>query len=267
MSENACAKPRGESIKTVKEDLGVQYMRSYIALIFLSLTTLANSYAYSLSDFENTRAKFLAIYSPIVKSETNLNLEIKLDEEVKNYFGGMSADAETMKIIMGSEFDREKGVTPDFYAFILCHEVGHLLGGLPKKETRGKGALYSSEGQSDYFASSVCLKKIFLADDGPLTPVIVTDHIASLCKTTSGSQEEEEVCKRTANAGREFFEYLKIMYREYGIDFVTPDMDTPEADGMSIGSQYPSFQCRLDTIIAGATGRPRPHCWWTAVVF
>lgn len=217
-----------------------------------------NVYSFSLSDFEVVRKTFLSIYGPIVKDQSGLNLIIDLDGETKNYFGGMSTDESNMYVHMGSEFDREIGVTPDFYVFILCHEVGHLLGGLPKKITRGKGAQFSSEGQSDYYAASVCMKKIFQENIPIYTPQIVTKKVEELCRET----DDFAICIRIANAGREFFEYLKVMYSEYGSVFITPDMDTPEAAGLSATYEYPSFQCRLDTLIAGATNQARPSCWY-----
>ena len=58
---------------------------------------------------------------------------------------------------------RHKTMTLDGLTMIICHELGHHLGGGPRRSE-----LYpwsAAEGQSDYFAGSVCLKRLWDGDD------------------------------------------------------------------------------------------------------
>ena len=45
------------------------------------------------------------------------------------------------------------------FASLVCHEVGHFLGGLLWRNVSFKKL--SAEGQSDYFATAKCMRKIF----------------------------------------------------------------------------------------------------------
>ncbi len=110
--------------------------------------------------YYDLRSRFMGIYGPILKAQTGLELDILLSIEVPNYFGGMKIEDQTLKIILGSEAHREKGVRPLGYLGVLCHEVGHRLGGPPFKTSESERGWSSTEGQSDFYAASVCLPKI-----------------------------------------------------------------------------------------------------------
>lgn len=136
-----------------------------MAILFV-LTVVAEPVAAQDVDLEFARVRehFLNVYRPVVHAEAGLGLEIRFDEEVPYYFGGMKLENENLVIVIGSETHLEPGVTPDSYLALLCHEVGHRLGGPPFKTRPIDPSWSSTEGQSDYFAASVCLKKVFSAD-------------------------------------------------------------------------------------------------------
>ncbi len=211
--------------------------------------------------FENLRHEFIQTYSETVKAKHQINLVIKLDDEVKNYFGGMSSDHEKMEIQMGSEFHLQEGVTIELYAFILCHELGHLLGGAPFSDhTETHIRRHSNEMQSDYWAAKVCLPHFLtkMPSKKNLLENLDNTNIVSVSKECQGQQ----MCIRVIDAGFDFFKYLKIMYKEYQVEFKIPKIETPEAPAeKDTKSKYPSFQCRLDTIVSGALGNEKPLCW------
>jgi len=113
-------------------------------------------------------------------------------------------------------------LTDDEIILVLCHELGHHLGGAP---TASRGGWSACEGQADYWSGQFCAQLL----DNPTSAAL---SLARLYARSAGGWPELEtkdplVVKRTF----------------YG---------------------YPSPQCRLDTLLAGFLGRPRPACWFVA---
>ena len=52
-------------------------------------------------------------------------------------------------------------VTVDGFMMVVCHELGHHIGGAPRKG--GWGSVWASnEGQADYFAGLKCMRRVLL---------------------------------------------------------------------------------------------------------
>ena len=47
-------------------------------------------------------------------------------------------------------------MTPDGFALVLCHELGHHLAGNPRVQ-----AWAANEGQSDYFSTQSCARELW----------------------------------------------------------------------------------------------------------
>jgi len=60
---------------------------------------------------------------------------------------------------------RHETMTPDGFATVVCHELGHHLGGVPKKFSWFGNSWASNEGQADYFGIMKCLRKMFEHED------------------------------------------------------------------------------------------------------
>ncbi len=132
----------------------------------------------------------------------------------------------------------------DTFALILCHETGHLYGGRPWGEEYNK---LSVEGQADYWASSVCLRKILpaLSDRTPSQESLV------YC----GGQS---MCARSVDA----FLALTAQFAD-NRSLPHPHLETPDETVVStLQFTHPSPQCRLDTFMAGFRHLPRPVCWF-----
>ena len=140
-----------------------------------------------------------------------------------NFWGGMA---------------RIPGVNEYAWAFIACHEVGHLLGGAPMNSLE----LYawgSAEGQSDYFAGAHCLKRYF--DSFPYSGKKV-----ELAPSIERSCKQNQYCLNSAKAAESFAKVIKYLYRDTPpINLETPSLIRPES---SILRSYPDAQCRIDTI-------------------
>lgn len=222
--------------------------------------------------YAGIRKNFISIYGPIVKEARNVDLNVGVSTEYPTNAGGVSLYKNEARIEMGSDMHRNLAVSPDIYLAILCHEVGHILGGTPYSLNTLKPSSQwqsttpsSSEGQSDFFSSLTCMKKVF-ASDTPTVPTSynVSDRVKALCENKFETVLEQNICQRSAAAGFGVASYIISVYDSLspGQPMAKISMDTPEKDGTSVGKLYPSLQCRFDTILAGALNQKRPGCWF-----
>lgn len=227
-------------------------------------------------DLDNVYAKvrenFAAVYGSIVKAERNVELRLIMNKEFTTTPPGVSLYSDHVHLELGSDFHRDSTMTPDAYLGMLCHEIGHVLGGEPySSDTMKPSAQWvsnvpsSTEGQSDYFSSLACMKKVF-ADSTKTTPAdfAVTPRVKRLCVSQYSSILDQNICQRSAQSGFEIMQFIISIYKRFGSnsDQLTLDMDTPEAPGLSVGRLYPTVQCRFDTILAGALNNKQPACWF-----
>ncbi len=218
------------------------------------------------------RSKFLSIYAPTVKIERNVPLNLFLDNEEPNMAAGVSLYKAEAHIGVGADLHRNPNINPDAYLAMLCHEVGHLLGGKPYSANTMKPSPQwasntpsSSEGQSDYFSSLVCMKKVFAETNASkIVDIAVTPKIKNLCERQYPKILDQNICKRSIKAGYDLMLYISSIYSSFGplTDFLKMEMDASEGRGLSVGQMYPSLQCRFDTIVAGALNRNQPDCWF-----
>lgn len=127
--------------------------------------------------------------------------------------------------IMGGMLRHEK-MGQDVLMLLLCHEIGHFLGGTPLKSRKGWS---STEGQSDYYSGLRCARAL-------------------------GFDEATFIDAALA---------LTSIYAEIGRE-VPPRLD--QCDDRTVERTnygYPGVQCRLDTLMAGWSGRERPRCWFS----
>lgn len=116
-------------------------------------------------------------------------------------------------------------LTQNTLGLLLCHELGHFLGGPPLKSRDGWS---STEGQADYFSSAKCAKTLLMSEADFIEAALRLVKIyAQVAREALPSIErcDQSVVTRT----------------NYG---------------------YPKSQCRLDTLMAGWQGRERPRCWF-----
>lgn len=149
---------------------------------------------------------------------------------------------------------RHPEMTLDALALIVCHEVRHHLGGAPKKRARKTGVLLwaSSEGQSDYYATSKCLRRFFgpqfktqLATKKNLPiPQILRQN----CSAAFLEENQQNVCIRSALAGQTTTDMFASMMSLKKTKFEKPSLNWRKTSD----DNHPLPQCRLDTYFAGA---------------
>ncbi|MCM2279469.1 MAG: hypothetical protein NDJ89_15445 [Oligoflexia bacterium] len=139
-------------------------------------------------------------------------------------------------------------MTREGAALILCHEMGHGLGGAPYKSDGTRFPL-SVEGQADDYATRVCLPRVL-----PLLPPTHEPRFEARCA--------QPLCARSFEA----MESLRALLRHAWGARGETDWESPDpAVVVTIETRpdyYPSAQCRLDTLVNGALELERPACWF-----
>jgi hypothetical protein len=189
-----------------------------------------------------------AHYAPIVK-----DLGGKLKWARKWEDGTVNASAQRMwktyKVNMYGGLARHELVTDDGFAMVVCHELGHHLGGAPKiGGLMGKWA--SNEGQSDYFASLKCFRKVFQSENNQeiVSKMNIPASVSNKCSAHFTTADEVALCVRTAMAGKSLSNLLGSLNSSSETAFDTPDNSVVSATN----NKHPAAQCRLDTYFQGA---------------
>lgn len=206
--------------------------------------------------FPQLLAAFEAEYTQQVRVDHHVILDISQDSENPLYFGGGSLEERTYSISVGRDILSLSSMTVDAQAFLLCHEVGHLVGGEPRKN-----AWASTEGQSDFYAASECLRRIFphlSSQSQKLTHPVLAAACAEKFQARTLAAHE---CERIGNAGESL---IFAIYDFMGVpQMKKPDFSTPAPVKLPQEKiNYPTLQCRLDTVLAGALQEERPACWF-----
>ena len=144
---------------------------------------------------------------------------------------------------------RHQAVTEDGFLLVICHELGHHIGGAPKiAGFFNKWA--SNEGQSDYFATMKCMRRVitetgdFMDDHGSVDPVA-----AAQCADVFTSATEYDICTRGAMGGMS----VAGLFQELRKEKKAPDFSTPDKKkSRKTNDRHPATQCRLDTYYQGA---------------
>ncbi len=230
--------------------------------ISLGLFTLTAS-AANLTDWQHTVIKEVeTLYEPISKAQ-NQSFSIEVNESSMALSGGADSENRKLKVTLDRGLLQSTRLSPDGLRVLVCHELGHLFGGSPRKsppyEWDGPLAndgltFMSSEGQADYYASLVCFRQLVAGQDHQKalsSSAQNSSRVSQLCKAShSESPENAMICQRAA--------YGALNMLQLAMDFPISleKQDTANTPAL-IRNTYPERQCRLDTVFAGALCRKK----------
>ena len=126
--------------------------------------------------FNSVLDRVQAVYGPIVAQHGGeLVINRKWDDPTVN--ANAQRYGSRWIINMYGGLARHPAVTPEGFATVACHELGHHLGGFPKIWGLF-GSWASNEGEADYFATLKCLRLV-LPDQAPadLDPIQPKDRV------------------------------------------------------------------------------------------
>ncbi len=193
--------------------------------------------------FNETIDYVYAYYAPVVSAfKAKLVVNRKWDDTTVNAYATKVGN--TWSVAMFGGLARRPEVTTDAFALVVCHEIGHHLGGFPF--VRGTTA---DEGQADYFATQACARNLWKDDfkTNALYAAKVDPTAKSKCDDRWDSEVERNLCYRISDAGFALAKLLGSLNSSPLPDFAKPD--TSKVDNTN--HTHPNAQCRLDTYLAG----------------
>lgn len=195
------------------------------------------------------------VYAPIISSlGASLNIERGWTDGTVNAYARRDTDSEgnpvyTVKMFGG--LARHKETTADGFALVVCHEIGHHIGGAPRKtDWNGNLRWASNEGQSDYWGTLKCLRRTWIGDNNQeiVKSLNVPVKVAEKCEKNFSSADDQAICKRSAMAGLSLARLLGDLRGNSDVDFDTPDTSVVTRTNHN----HPAAQCRLDTYYNGS---------------
>ncbi len=226
-------------------------------IILLTLTLCSSAFAkMTKRQFIRVLESVEKVYAPIVKEQGgHLILQQGYDFNTVNALA--KRDGDDWIIAFYGGLGKHNLMTEDGLRLIVCHELGHHLGGYPYKlYDDGSERWAAVEGQADYFATNECLKNVF--NDSERNEMAVSKFPPSIKKQVN-EVCDDNLCKRIAAASLSVISvFNSIRPEQIKFSFNTPDPYIAE----EINREHPSLQCRLDTMLAGILDGPRPRCWF-----
>lgn len=190
------------------------------------------------------------IYAPII-AEKGKKLEVvrKWEDGTVNAYAQQQGNV--WKISMFGGLARHETITADAFALVACHELGHHLGGQPRKSSWWGSSWASNEGQSDWWGNMKCLRKYMENDDNIsiVQEMNIPEFAKDKCDANFSDANDVAMCYRGAMAGLSLgnlFRALRNLDTELKFDTPDPKKVT------STNHNHPAPQCRLDTYFAGA---------------
>lgn len=205
----------------------------------MSIPILDKNEGLSEQQYNDVIDKFEKIYTPIVEATGN-NLKIQRLWTSPTVNAGTLRSGRNWILKMYGGYARHPLATEDGYTLVLCHELGHHLGGVPRK--RGWPSV---EGQADYFALLKCMREVFKKDDNEsvIARVVVPEEIKKRCSRAFEEPSQAAICIRTTLAGlANAAVSASIRHTE------VPKVETPDTSIVEETYEaHPKPQCRLDT--------------------
>ena len=212
------------------------------------------------AQFNASIDKVEKLYKPIVATKGgNLTVIRKWDDGTVNAYAQQSGKSWTVNMFGG--LARHETITEDGMVLVVCHELGHHIGGAPKIGGSASGGGWwgggstsnwaSNEGQADYFASLKCMRKVFATEDNGAivanlkAPKALTDACTSAKR---GDIAEQNLCIRMGMAGKSVANLFSVLSKLPDTKFDTPDTKVVSA----MDDNHPKAQCRLDTYFQGS---------------
>lgn len=157
----------------------------------------------------------------------------------------------TWQISMFGGLARHETITEDGMALVACHEIGHHIGGAPRKVSPWASPWASNEGQSDYFATLKCLRHVWMSDDNEaiVRSMEVPQTVLKTCSEQHLWNRDYFMCVRGAMAGMSVAKLFQALRNQT----TPPSFDTPDRKVVTkTDDNHPDTQCRLDTYFKGA---------------
>ncbi|NOT78581.1 MAG: hypothetical protein HOP07_06210 [Bacteriovoracaceae bacterium] len=187
-------------------------------------------------------------YEPIVaQKDGKLIMNNRWDDNTVNASAQQSG--KNWQVNMYGGLARHPLVTVDGFMMVVCHELGHHIGGAPRKGGFGS-SWASNEGQADYFAGLKCMRRVLENEDNisAIANMTIDADVVTQCSSVYKSESEIALCKRVSMAGKSLAMLLGDLGGNSNVKFNTPDVSKVA----KTNDNHPQAQCRLDTYFQGS---------------
>ena len=249
------------------------------------LTQIAHGVVFKKDYIEITNA-LTSIYGKQIDSNGGLlKFTLKEVDQAANAYAAKRSDNNWEITVISSLLSLNEQ-TKASLGIVLCHEIGHFLGGQPyvvgvqlTPAVRSNAPKkMSCEGQADYFATSECLRKLttVIPDLFSKNTGIINPYLNAECEKSYTDSMEIKVCQETLVASYQAsIIYQKIMEQLKVPASFFSKIDNEKSDRtLNLVGEYPTLDCRYETFINGAlcSGKnsnvcsdmkwSRPACWF-----
>lgn len=215
--------------------------------------------------FDRVLDRVAGVYEPIFEAKGLKLTVVRMWDDPRANAGAMPNPENPAERLIGmfGGMARHEKMTEDGFTLVACHEIGHHIGGAPKKEDP-RFLWASGEGQSDYFATLKCARKVFAQDDNVVVMKNrqVPEVVLEKCKKSFNGAQDIALCARSGVASKVMGDVGMALLKEQ-IREQRPDLDvaqipdplhtTPdEREVEATDDTHPLPQCRLDTYFQGA---------------
>lgn len=199
------------------------------------------------TQFNKLIDKVLAVYRTEIEIENKIKLKVERywSDGTVNAYAKQPGDG-TWVVAMFGGLARHTEITDDAFLTVICHELGHHIGGAPKKRGLFASTWASNEGQADYFGVMKCLRRVFEKERNiEIARRLKAPAIVKLkCANQFVSLEERAICERSSVAGLALGRFFRSLSKDVAkVDFSTPD----KALVAVTNDNHPASQCRVDT--------------------
>lgn len=202
-------------------------------------------------EFNQAIDEAIEVYAPVFQEKgATLNVTRKWNDGTVNAYASRSGS--TWNVAMFGGLARHEKTTRDGFLLVVCHEIGHHLGGAPKKSTFFGSAWATNEGQADYWGNAKCMRRIMQDDDNiAVVQAMDVDPVATAaCETSFANENEKAICIRGAMAGLSLANLLRAIRKTPGAEL---SLTTPDTNIVTkTNDAHPAPQCRLDSYYQGA---------------
>lgn len=225
---------------------------TFLPVDVLEETNMTKKSSMTEAEFHSLLANVEKVYAPIAKSHGG-----KLSVSGSWKSNTLNAGARQMfgfwQVNITGALARHPDLTPDGFTLIVCHELGHHLGGFAfaPSDTPLMSVWAASEGQADYFASQSCARKLWSTETSINSEfrASVSKVVRKTCDAVWNNSQEQELCYRIVAATESMTKTMASILKLPA----APRVDTPDQTAVAqTSARHPKTQCRLDTSVQGA---------------
>jgi hypothetical protein len=202
-------------------------------------------------EFRDIIRNLQTAFAPVAKKHGG-NLSISGDWKSEKLNAGAQQIMGNWRVIISGALARRPELTADGFTLILCHELGHHLGGfsLAPPAMPLDGIWAANEGQSDYFAAHACARMIWgeEKEKNRLSRPLVSPFVKERCDAVFSDEDSQNLCYRTNLGNESVIATMAALMKKEMPKFETPNTTPAEK---TINS-HPEIQCRLDSAFQGS---------------